>query len=109
MLRSTVETVSAPSDKDISWLNPRPHSPAVYASCAALPPPHATLATGRLARPYPDRTCTGRSYQLTLAPSSTHPTGHAERPPTIRGPATQTSRRHRQARRDPRAAQALLP
>src|SRR5258706_9820697 len=74
ILRSTVETVSAPSDKDISWLNPRPHAPAVYASCAALPSPHATLATGRLARPYPGRTCTGRSLQLTLAPSSTHPT-----------------------------------
>ena len=77
ILRSTVETVSAPSEKDISWLNPRPHAPAVYASCAALPPPHATLATGRLARPYPGRTCTGRSHQLTLAPSSTHPTNHA--------------------------------
>src|SRR5258708_20313825 len=64
MLRSIVETVSAPSDKDISWLNPRPHSPAVYASCATLPSPHATLATGRLARPYPGRTCTSRSNQL---------------------------------------------
>src|SRR2546421_8110 len=74
ILRSTVETVSAPSEKDISWLNPRPHAPAVYASCATLPPPHTTLATGRLARPYPGRTCTGRSHQLTLAPSSTHPT-----------------------------------
>jgi hypothetical protein len=28
---------------------------------------HATLATGRLARPYPGRTCTGRSRQLRLA------------------------------------------
>ena len=53
MLRSTVEKVSAPSDKDISWLNHTPHAAAVYASCPSLPPAHATLASGRLATPYP--------------------------------------------------------
>jgi hypothetical protein len=31
----------------ISWLDPTPHAQAVYASCAALPPPHATLASRR--------------------------------------------------------------
>jgi hypothetical protein len=54
----------------ISWLTPTPHATAVYASCSALPPPHATLASRRLARPYLGRTCTGGSRQLLLAPSS---------------------------------------
>jgi hypothetical protein len=43
----------------ISWLTPTPHARAVYASCSASPPPHATLASRRLARPYLGRTCTG--------------------------------------------------
>ena len=43
----------------ISWLNHTPHATAVYASCSASPPPHATLASRRLARPYLGRTCTG--------------------------------------------------
>jgi hypothetical protein len=43
----------------ISWLNHTPPAPAVYASCSASPPPHATLATRRLAKPYLGRTCTG--------------------------------------------------
>src|SRR5262249_47500893 len=43
----------------ISWLTPTPHAPAVYASCSASPPPHATLASRRLARPYLGRICTG--------------------------------------------------
>src|SRR5262249_42338082 len=37
----------------ISWLNPTPHAQAVYASCAALPPPHATLASRRPATALP--------------------------------------------------------
>src|SRR5262249_53582943 len=37
----------------ISWLNPTPHTQAVYASCAALPPPHATLASRRPATALP--------------------------------------------------------
>src|SRR5439155_9936906 len=37
----------------ISWLNPTPHATAVYASCSALPPPHATLASGRPATALP--------------------------------------------------------
>src|SRR5262245_45331526 len=54
----------------ISWLTPTPHAPAVYASCSASPPPHATLASRRLARPYLGRICTGwGSRQLCLAPS----------------------------------------
>src|SRR3974390_1197899 len=41
---------------DLSWLNPTPHATAVYASCSALLPPHATLASGRpaTALPRPD-------------------------------------------------------
>src|SRR5262249_17984598 len=40
----------------ISWLDPTPHAQAVYASCAALAPPHATLASRRpaMALPGPD-------------------------------------------------------
>ena len=34
----------------ISWLTPTPHATAVYASCSVSPPPHATLASRRLAR-----------------------------------------------------------
>jgi hypothetical protein len=52
MLRSTIRTVSAPSDKSISWLNHTPHAAAVHASCSTSRPPHATLASGRLATPY---------------------------------------------------------
>src|SRR5262249_28680731 len=37
----------------ISWLNPTPHARAVYASCSALPPPHATLASRRPAMALP--------------------------------------------------------
>src|SRR5262249_11378505 len=32
-------------DVTISWLDHTPHANAVYASCAALLPPHATLAS----------------------------------------------------------------
>jgi hypothetical protein len=42
-----------------SWLTPTPHALAVYASCSASPPPHATLASRRFARPYLGRTYTG--------------------------------------------------
>src|SRR5215471_6869799 len=38
---------------DLSWLNPTPHATAVYASCSALLPPHATLASGRPATALP--------------------------------------------------------
>src|SRR5262249_51398652 len=37
----------------ISWLNHTPHAAAVYASCSALPPPHATLASRRPATALP--------------------------------------------------------
>jgi hypothetical protein len=52
-------TTSAPSDKGISGLNHTPYATAVYASCSALLPPHATLASRRPAKPYLGRTCTG--------------------------------------------------
>ena len=53
MLPSTVGTVSASAIFHISWLNPTPYWLAVYASDPPLPSTPATLATGRLARPYP--------------------------------------------------------
>src|SRR4029450_1915487 len=37
----------------ISWLDHTPHATAVYASCSALPPPHATLASRRPATALP--------------------------------------------------------
>jgi hypothetical protein len=37
----------------ISWLNHTSHATAVYASCSALPPAHATLASRRLVRTLP--------------------------------------------------------
>src|SRR5215831_17990167 len=60
MLRSTVEKVSAPSDKDISWLNHTPLAAAVYASWPSLPSAHATLASRWLATPYLGWTFTRR-------------------------------------------------
>src|SRR5262245_32406897 len=38
---------------DLTWLNPTPHAIAVYASCSALLPPHATLASRRPATALP--------------------------------------------------------
>src|SRR3974390_2870727 len=38
---------------DLSWLNPTPHATVVYASCSALLPPHATLASRRPATALP--------------------------------------------------------
>src|SRR6202051_5296069 len=38
---------------DLTWLNPTPHATAVYASCSALLPPHATLASRRPATALP--------------------------------------------------------
>ena len=59
MLRSAISDSLRSRGFIISWLYRRPHATAVYASCSALPPPHATLASRRLARPYLCRTCTG--------------------------------------------------
>src|SRR5215472_8560195 len=82
MLRSTVEKVSAPSDKDISWLNHTPHAAAVYASWPSLPPAHATLASRWLATPYLGWTFTSGSRQppgAFLNPSYTSATTHLVR------------------------------
>jgi len=49
MLRSAISDSLRSRDFIISWLNRTPHATAVYASCSALPPPHATLASRRLA------------------------------------------------------------
>jgi hypothetical protein len=59
MLRSAISDSLRSRGFIISWLNHTPHATAVYASCSALPPPHATLASRRLATPYLGRTCTG--------------------------------------------------
>src|SRR5262245_60059297 len=59
MLRSAISDSLCSRDFIISWLNRTPHATAVYASCSALPPPHATLASRRPARPYLSRTSTG--------------------------------------------------
>ena len=59
MLRSAISDSLRSRGFIILWLNRTPHATAVYASCSALPPPHATLACRRLARPYLRRTCTG--------------------------------------------------
>ncbi len=58
MLPSPQRTGSASATSVISWLNPIPHTIAVYASAPPLPVGPATLATGRLATPYPGGTST---------------------------------------------------
>src|SRR5205823_1192905 len=60
---ASVHALPAP-DMPISCLTHTPHATAVYASCSALLPPHATLASRRPARPYLGRTCTDGSRQL---------------------------------------------
>src|SRR6266702_317013 len=77
MLRSDAKDSLRLRDKGISELNHTPHVTAVYASCSALLPPHATLATRRLARPYLGRTCTGRSRQLSWRLPFARPTDNA--------------------------------
>jgi hypothetical protein len=58
MLPSPQRTSSASATSVITWLNPIPHMIAVYASAPPLPVGPATLATGRLATPYPGGTST---------------------------------------------------
>ena len=58
MLPSPQRTGSASATSVSSWLNPIPHTIAVYASAPPLPDGPATLATGRLATPYPSGTST---------------------------------------------------
>ena len=88
MLRSAAKDSLRIRDKGISELNHTPHVTAVYASCSALLPPHATLATRRLARPYLDRTCTGRSRQLSWRLPFARPsvTGLSQSIPFLRYP-----------------------
>src|SRR5260370_5169016 len=52
MLRSTMKTVSARASSSFRGSLPHPTQPLCTASCSASPPPHATLASRRLARPY---------------------------------------------------------
>ena len=55
MLPSTLKTASAPATLSISWLNPTPHTIAVYASRPASPTaPQHSLAGGRYPLPAPD-------------------------------------------------------
>src|ERR1700692_358574 len=49
---------------DLTWLNPTPHATAVYASCSALLPPHATLASRR-----PATTLPGPDLHRLIAPA----------------------------------------
>ncbi len=58
MLPSPQRTGSTSATSVISWLNPIPHTIAVYASAPPLPVGPATLATRRLATPYPGGTFT---------------------------------------------------
>src|SRR6516165_6407679 len=51
-------------DVTISWLNPTPHATAVYASCSASLPPHATLASRR-----PATTLPGPDLHRLIAPA----------------------------------------
>src|SRR6266436_9043551 len=53
----------------ISWLTPTPHAPAVYASCSASLPPHATLASRRPATALPGPDLHRLSAPAFLAPS----------------------------------------
>src|SRR6516162_4762685 len=56
MLRSAISDNLRSHGFIISWLYHTPHATAVYASCSALLPPHATLASRRpaMALPGPD-------------------------------------------------------
>src|SRR6266849_1450790 len=49
---------------NLTWLNPTPHATAVYASCSALLPPHATLASRR-----PATTLPGPDFHRLIAPA----------------------------------------
>src|SRR6516164_3636608 len=49
---------------NLSWLNPTPHATAVYASCSALLPPHATLASR-----WPATTLPGLDFHQLIAPA----------------------------------------
>src|ERR1700682_4985200 len=49
---------------NLTWLNPTPHATAVYASCSALLPPHATLASRRPATALP-----GPDFHRLIAPA----------------------------------------
>ena len=53
MLRSAISDSLRSHGFIISWLNHTPRTTAVYASCSALPPPHATLASRRPATALP--------------------------------------------------------
>jgi len=77
MLPSPQRTGSASATSVISWLIPIPHTIAVYASAPPLPVGPATLATGRLATPYPGGTFT--RWAAPASPGAPVATGPPER------------------------------
>ncbi len=81
MLPSPQRTGSASTTSVISWLIPIPHTIAVYASAPPLPVGPATLATGRLATPYPGGTSTRWTAPASPgAPAATGPPMRNTRP-----------------------------
>src|SRR3974390_1843433 len=69
---------------NLSVLNPTPHATAVYASCSALLPPHATLASRRPATALP-----GPDLHRLIAPALAgaflldHLVGAGDMPPEV--------------------------
>jgi len=80
MLPSPQRTGSASATSVITWLNPIPHMITVYASAPPLPVGPATLATGRLATPYP-----GGTFTRWTAPASPDAPVATGTPPTSSG------------------------
>ena len=64
MLRSAISDSLRSHGFIISWLNHTPRTTAVYASCSASPPPHATLASRR-----PATTLPGPDFHRLIAPA----------------------------------------
>ena len=59
MLRSTMNTVSAPASSSFRGSLPHPTHPLCTLRVRRQPPPHATLASRRPAKPYLGRSCSG--------------------------------------------------
>jgi hypothetical protein len=79
MLPSTVATVSAPTTSRISWLNPTPHSIAVYASPWSSPStPQHSLPGGRYSLPGLDLHRLDRASFAWRTANPSPPSGWAE-------------------------------